>query len=136
MKCLRPLYVESVDFVCADVADQEWRAVRGNAVPFGPGTEETMNALQVDDRLKLVLAQLDTTEEGFTCQQRIEIDVFPVFRPRNEANLPNVFCPLRPFLGLKIEEHQFRLVVARNGGEEMAIGRPARTEQAVGARHS
>ena len=62
---MRPLYVESVDFVRADVADDEWGAARGDAVPFGPGTEDTMNALQVDDRLKLVLAELDTTPKWF-----------------------------------------------------------------------
>jgi hypothetical protein len=63
MKCLWPLYVKSIDFVRADVPYKQWGTIRGNPVPFCPGTEETMNALQVDQCFKLVLPELDATEK-------------------------------------------------------------------------
>ena len=76
---LRQFQIENVNFVGTQVTDEESRAVGGNIAPGTCGTTpESDQGLQIGQKLRASLADLDTVKSGMVAERDVVVKVVPV----------------------------------------------------------
>ena len=133
---LRKIEVERVDFLGAQIANKETRAVGSEATPF---TNEWVavpaQVRYIQHEFGAGLTDFDAPKCGMIAEGTIVIQIISVGRPSRKTDATCFINPLRPFLSLEIVEHE-PLGICGKRGEVPAIGGPSGTEQAFRTRHS
>ena len=97
MARLRRLPVEGVDFVCAGIAHDQRRIIRGQA-----GTEiSAPEILPTYESLEFVVANPHAIEGRVVSKRAIKIDMLPI--PGTTVKIDGHLDQLHPLLGLEIE---------------------------------
>src|SRR5271157_3779385 len=122
--------IEGVDFLDADIMEDQGGIVRGQAHPGTQASRRAPVALQAHHSLHLSVSNTDTVDSRFVCRMDVEVDKLPIPRPAIVTG--GKTHELRPLLVLHIEEEQL-LLVYRLGHDIAAIGRPARSKEPVRA---
>src|SRR6516165_2950907 len=79
---LRQFQIESVNFVSAQVTDEDSRAVGGNIAPGTSGaTLESGQGLQIGQKLRASLADLDAPKSRMVAERNVEVKIVPVGCP-------------------------------------------------------
>ena len=67
------LPIESVDFLDAGIADQQWRFIRGEAAPFSELSSGRLKSLQAEDTFQFVIGYLHAVVAFLVVENPVEI---------------------------------------------------------------
>jgi hypothetical protein len=100
--------IGSVNFVGTQVTYKESRTVGGKANPGASSTTlEPRQSFQIDEQLRASLPDLDAPKGGMIAKRYVVVKVVPVRRPVGKSERCRFGDPVRPFLGLEIEQAEF-----------------------------
>src|SRR5271170_271601 len=133
MRASRPLDVQGVDFLVAEVAGENGRAVGRDVDLSRPGIHHTMEIFQAGDDFHPLVGESDALDLWFRASGR-EIEILAVRRWHPVHDVADVFrAEVGQLLSLQIEGHEVRLLGTRayervlvNPESADAIGRKIR----------
>src|SRR5579862_463960 len=129
--CSGQLPIQGVDFLIADIADEQWRAVGGQAAPSPKRTVEPVGILEAADGGEGQIGHAEPVEAGLLHFLRVEDQRFRIARESKITESAEAFYGDAPLLRRKIVDPNL-IPRAFFGGEISAVRRPARTTQAIG----